>query len=156
MEWEPTVPAPYGTQSQLQQTDAHLREMSVLHCLIPSDRAVMPSAVYSISPSSSTPQSMFPSKLQQGSDQQSGSATAPYGTCSATTLHAATSMLCNCQTTYLNEASALNSGSAFASSVIPSGPSPLPLRLQQESVKRVRRADGMGSHCAIARCHTLA
>ena len=77
MEWEPTVPAPYGTQSQLQQTAAHLRETSVLHCLIPSDRAVMPSAVKVPWPNILTPQSMLSSKLQQSSDQQSGSATAP-------------------------------------------------------------------------------
>ena len=64
------VPEPYGAQSQLQHTTAHLRETSVLHCLIPSDRAVMPSAVKVPKPSLSTPQSLLLSKLQQGSDQQ--------------------------------------------------------------------------------------
>ena len=47
---------PYGTQSQLQQTTAHLRETSVLHCLIPSERVIMPLAVYVPVPYLSTPQ----------------------------------------------------------------------------------------------------
>ena len=57
------MPAPYGTLCQLQLITAHLRETSVLHCLMPSDRAVIPSVEY-VKPGH-TPQSWLPFKLQQ-------------------------------------------------------------------------------------------